>query len=82
MGRGAPVRRLSGAAAGARGSIPMPSEPPLAAETGHERPADMPNQHLRWNSVTRRPLAPRATSWHMPRTSSSPEYRYSSETSG
>ena len=63
MGRGAPVRRLSGAAAGARGSIPMPSEPPLAAETGHERPADMPNQHLRWNSVTRRPLAPPRPDW-------------------
>ena len=63
MGRGAPVRRLSGAAAGARGSIPMPSEPPLAAETGHERPADMPNQHLGWNSVTRRPLAPPRPDW-------------------
>ena len=63
VGRGAPVRRLSGAAAGARGSIPMPSEPPLAAETGHERPADMPNQHLRWNSVTRRPLAPPRPDW-------------------
>ena len=63
MGRGAPVRRLSGAAAGARGSIPMPSEPPLAAETGHERRADMPNQHLGWNSVTRRPLAPPRPDW-------------------
>ena len=63
VGRGAPVRRLSGAAAGARGSIPMPSEPPLAAETGHERPADMPNQHLGWNSVTRRPLAPPRPDW-------------------
>ena len=63
MGRGAPVRRLSGAAAGARGSIPIPSEPPLAAETGHEKRADMPNQHLGWNSVTRRPLAPPRPDW-------------------
>ena len=63
VGRGAPVRRLSGAAAGARGSIPIPSEPPLAAETGHEKRADMPNQHLGWNSVTRRPLAPPRPDW-------------------
>jgi hypothetical protein len=63
VGRGGQVRRLSGAAAGARGSIPMPSEPPLAAETGHERDADMPNQHLRWNSVTWRPLAPPRPDW-------------------
>jgi hypothetical protein len=56
VGRDAQVRRLSGGVAGARGCIPMPSEPPLAAETGHERHTDMPNQHMRRNSVTRRPL--------------------------
>ena len=58
MGRGAQVRRLSGAAAGARGRIPMLSEAAQTPETGHEKRADMPNQHLGWNSVTRRPLAP------------------------
>jgi hypothetical protein len=60
---GAQVRRLSGGAVGARGCIPIPSEPPLAAETGHERHADMPNQHLRWNSVTWRPLAAPRPDW-------------------
>jgi hypothetical protein len=63
VGRGAQVRWLSGGDVGARGHIPMPSEPPLAAETGHERHADMPNQHLRWNSVTWRPLAPPRPDW-------------------
>eukprot|EP01046_Picozoa_sp_COSAG06_P000887 COSAG06_NODE_26_length_32102_cov_250.952911_2_plen_196_part_00 len=38
-------------------------EPPLAAETCHERHAVMPNQHLRWNSVTWRPIAPPRPDW-------------------
>ena len=63
MGRGAQVRRLSGAAAGARGRIPMLSEAAQTPETGHEKRADMPNQHLGWNSVTRRPLAPPRPDW-------------------
>ena len=63
MGRGAQVRRLSGAAAGARGRIPMLSEAAQTPETGHEKRADMPNQHLGWNIVTRRPLAPPRPDW-------------------
>ena len=63
VGRGAQVRRLSGAAAGARGRIPMLSEAAQTPETGHEKRADMPNQHLGWNSVTRRPLAPPRPDW-------------------